>query len=92
MKLWGGRFGEENDARVADFTRSVAGGVVPPRLPNAVGTPDKAWMSQARPDPHGRRDAASNPKPRRRRGGRRKELRVVAHQTHRTLDGEDHRP
>ena len=23
MKLWGGRFGEENDARVADFTRSV---------------------------------------------------------------------
>ena len=23
MKLWGGRFGEENDARVADFTRSI---------------------------------------------------------------------
>ena len=23
MRLWGGRFGEENDARVADFTRSI---------------------------------------------------------------------
>ena len=23
MRLWGGRFGEENDRRVADFTRSV---------------------------------------------------------------------
>ncbi|HEU4918964.1 MAG TPA: hypothetical protein VFT20_04445, partial [Candidatus Limnocylindrales bacterium] len=23
MKLWGGRFGEGNDARVADFTRSI---------------------------------------------------------------------
>ena len=23
MRLWGGRFGEDNDARVADFTRSV---------------------------------------------------------------------
>ena len=23
MRLWGGRFGEDNDARVADFTRSI---------------------------------------------------------------------
>ena len=23
MRLWGGRFGEENDRRVADFTRSI---------------------------------------------------------------------
>src|SRR4026208_329580 len=23
MQLWGGRFGEENDPRVADFTRSI---------------------------------------------------------------------
>ena len=23
MKLWGGRFAETNDARVADFTRSI---------------------------------------------------------------------
>ena len=23
MRLWGGRFGNDNDARVADFTRSI---------------------------------------------------------------------
>ena len=54
------------------------GGLVPPRLSNAYGTPDGAGVPQTRPDSHKRRDAAPDPKPRRRRGGGRQELHVVA--------------